>query len=635
MSFLETLRNKASLLGKLRLPVGKKTKESAKSSQQDAHALEAARSGLGSSMKDLEQIFIRIGERIEEVDKVSRRLIEECENLIRTTSGNADGERLLKEALDILKGPLEYMDFVLTQQAGLLALLASCEQKTHGMLSVRRRMQDTIAPLTFMAVLYKIESAYLPDEFRETFLTVTSEVERLHHLVDETFARNAQQLDAAHATLASVRKHLETDFAHHTEVISAKRANIGTAITTLDTQLAENAQRDTRLHEHSTMLSHEVSKIVMGLQFQDIVKQKCDHVVEALDAASHGKLSWDQTVVLQLRQLQGIQGDLSEGCSNVVGGLQRIEEFTDQLNNSSVSLQNIESMTGAVDGMVQLLLDTFKDVYDIIQMVTKLTDEGHASVQPASELARDLTATIVELSINMRLIALNAQIRSVQSGQGTGLELLAARTAEISGEINDISQIISTELAQLHESIDRMLGMFSEFRQRGHAQIEGLDISRADTEARLHGLRDRMIGAIGAIGTEIDAMKLSTAQVRETFDEVKQVEAGMSVVVDALQAIVPKNLQVTHAQIDKLVTTYTMSSEREVHDDFISELRKSADSTAGSAPSASPSGASTPGSSTTPSEKEDKKTVTPVTTPASHHAATGGGNPLGENVELF
>ena len=46
----------------------------------------------------------------------------------------------------------------------------------------------------------------------------------------------------------------------------------------------------------------------------------------------------------------------------------------------------------------------------------------------------------------MRLIALNAQIRSVQIGEGTGLEQLASRTAEISRDVNTIGDETARDL---------------------------------------------------------------------------------------------------------------------------------------------------------------------------------------------
>jgi hypothetical protein len=228
-------------------------------------------------------------------------------------------------------------------------------------------------------------------------------------------------------------------------------------------------------------------------------------------------------------------------------------------------------MTAAVDGMVQLLLDTLSDVHDIIRMISNLTEQGYHAVQPANGIARNLTSAILELSINMQLIALNAQIRSVQSGQGTGLEVLAARTAEISVQINEISEGISGELSLLHSSIDEMLGVFGQFRDQGTEQLKALEAARGDTEKRLHALRDKTLVAVQEIAEDVERVHSSVGEAKDSL-------SGLPVLCAKLQesAQLLKRLQGVHDSspiADKALQThaakYTMASEREVHDELI------------------------------------------------------------------
>lgn len=584
--------------------------------------LQDASSELGSTMVQLETSFLGIGESLMALDDCSRQLIGGCEKLIEIASGDDEGERLLRETLAILKGPLSYIDFCVMRQEKLLNLLVQCEDKTRAMLGIRDRMHDAIAPLTFMAVLFKIESAYLPLEHRETFMTVTSEVERLHHLVDETFAQNAKQLELAHTTLAAVRQKLEADFKRQAKHIETKRKHIDEAILTLDQQLAQNNERDVRLHDHGSRLAAEVSRMVMGIQFQDIVKQKCDHIAEALAIPPTSLEDWAHTLTLQARQMHAVNEDLSAGVSSIRESLASIEEYTAVLNRSSISLESIESMTAAMDGMVQLLLDSLSDVYEIISMVAKLTEEGFEAVQPARGLARNLTETITELSVNMQLIALNAQIRSVQSGQGTGLETLAARTAEVSTDINGISEDIAKDLGLLHQSIDEMLVMFSEFREQGSVQLAELDQSKAPAEHRLHSLRDKTIMAVQEIGMQIDSMLQSIGKAHESLDTVPVVVDALRGLGERLEAACPEEAKLggsREVSAESMVNRYTMASERAVHESYMEELNAS--KSKDRAPKAS-------------AVADDKKSVSQAA-PATPPAASPQASSLGDNVEFF
>jgi len=573
-----------------------------------------AKAGLSQAMDILEGNFLKVGENLEAMDANTRKLVTQCENLIHLASGGEEGEQLLQEALGVLKEPLEYLGFCMDHHERLLELLGQCVTKTEGLINIRERMHDAISPLTFMAVLFKIESAYLEEEHRVTFQTVTNEVEQLHRLVDETFAENARQLDQAHATLAGVRGRLEADFRSHAKVISAKKEGIAKAISGLDEQLARNSERDMRLHEHGVQLAQEVSAIVMGLQFQDIVKQKCDHVAEALDDAHAGDLNWGQTLALQVCQLDSIRRDLSQGVDTVSSGLTQIDRRTEELSSSSVSLENIESMTAAVDGMVQLLLDMLADVHETIRLMAELSQQGFAAVQPAGGLARDMTHTTVELSINMRLIALNAQIRSVQSGQGTGLEILASRTAEISGEINGISELLSGNLIELHQAIDEMLALFARFRNEGSQCLSLLDERRPATESRLHSMRDRTLEAVAELGNDIDRMRATTGEVKllmERLPESEQLLGGVAKVLEQ-GCHEDENEPDRKAALENLAQRYTMASEREVHDAFVASQKANAGAAAQAVAAAVPVAEPVVGAEVPAAEPEKKPAATPA-----------------------
>lgn len=524
---------------------------------------EAVRVVLGALLPELEKTFLAVGEKMEAMDGCSRRLLGSCERLDRLAGSDQGSASLVKDSLEALREPLAYIDFCMTEHERLLALVERCEKKTESMLGLRGSMHDVIAPLTFMAVLFKIESAYLPDEMRETFSTVTAEVDRLHRLVDETFAKNAEQLEAAYQTLAGVRRQLESEFRRQAKQVAEKRERIERAVRTLDAQVSRSAERDNQVRRHGQELANQVSKVVVGIQFQDIVKQKCDHVLEALA----GSQPDTARARLELRQLRSVEQDLQAGCGDIRQGFSNITASAGTLHQSSLSEDSFASMTAAVDGMVQSLLDALREVHDIIGMVTRLTEQGHAAVLPANGIASNLTEAIGELSINMRLIALNAQIRSVQGGQGTGLETLAARTAEISDDINTISAKVSQELGELHVAIEEMLSTFGQFLDRGREQNAHLGEARTSLETRLHGLRDETLSAVQEIGSEVDELRRTVADADRLLDGFPGLCSGVREAADRLDRSLPELVgeEFDAASLQGLEKRYTMASERKVH----------------------------------------------------------------------
>lgn len=529
-------------------------------------AAREVRSSLGDLLPRFEGIFVGISEQIEHLQTGSTTLVKDCENLLRIASGRDGGQSLAQETLAVLRDPLAYLDFCQQQQATLLRVLAQCEQQTLAMLSVRARMESTLAPLTYVTMLFKIESARLDDDLRDTFTTVTSEIDRMRQLVKDTFNKNAELLANTHGTLVSVRQNLEREFTQNLSHTTERRHLIDEAIVTLDRQLEENSRRDIQLHTHSRAIADEVGHIVLGLQFQDIVQQKCDHVLSAI-AEWENRPPTATGIRLQGLQLDGAASDLTDGSTKIGGGIDRIVGCIDKLDQSSQSLDEFKGMVAASDGMVQRLLDAINEVHEMIRAMATLTERTHESVRPAAELAGSLTSTLVELAINMRLIALNAQIRSVQIGEGTGLEQLASRTAEISRDVNAIGDETARDLNLLRAGINELLETFAEFRQRGGEQLENLSRDRVDAEGHLHALRDRAIDAVRHIGETAKDLNQSADALRESIKPINELGDALTATGSVLHALVgPEEIsRLSAEEIATETARYTMASELNTH----------------------------------------------------------------------
>jgi hypothetical protein len=530
-----------------------------------AKAAKEVRGRLLGTMPELEKQFLGVGAYLEPLSTGSQRLVQECETLMRLASGRENGHNLMQDTLSLLAGPLAYIDACLQQRDRLVSLLETCENKTAAMIRIRGDMHETLAPLTYLTVLFKIESARLPPDMRETFVTVTQEIERMRQLVDETFVQNARLLAEAQSTLSTVRARLEAEFRSQAEGLIKKRGQIQEAITILNNQLSNNGERDLRIHNQSRIIAAEVGKIIAGLQFQDIIQQKCAHVVEDLGRPEFH--SGSDPARLQACHLDAVCADLDNGLEQVRSGLGSIGRETDRFDEICLKLDGLEGMVAAADGMVQLLLDVLSEVGEIIRVVAELTDQASRTLAPMKDLAGQLTTAVVELAIDMRLIALNAQIRSVQGGEGTGLEVLAARTAVIADETRTVTTKNFSELKILNDGIKEMLATFGDFQRRGSEQLASFHAGRSEVETRLHGMRDSTLDAFAAISGTL-------TEVRKFSDGLMSALAGIPACRDrfAEAAAQLHSLHERHQTDDpglngaaERARTYTMASEHAVH----------------------------------------------------------------------
>jgi hypothetical protein len=167
----------------------------------------------------------------------------------------------------------------------------------------------------------------------------------------------------------------------------------------------------------------------------------------------------------------------------------------------------------------------------------------------------------------MRLIALNAQIRSVQIGEGTGLEQLASRTAEISRDVNAIGDETARDLNLLRAGINELLETFGEFRQRGGEQLENLTRDRVGAEANLHALRDRAIDAVRHIGDTTKDLHKSADALGESIKPIDELGDGLTATGGVLHALVgPEEIsRLSAEEIAAETARYTMASELNTH----------------------------------------------------------------------
>lgn len=521
----------------------------------------------------LERIFLNLSRQFQPLTDRMQELVGSSQALHELASGRSHGQTLFQRAITVLHEPLEFIDRCVSHHTQLLDLLRRCEEEMRVMLRFQMQMRDLLAPLSFVEVLFRVESASLDLEQRETFGTVAADINRLRQLVDEAFQKNAGLLGSTHTTLGAVRQRLENDFRQHARAISEKRAGIEAALTRLDEQLLRNARQETDAQTMTRTLTTQVSRIVSALQYQDIIKQKSEHVVLALaDWETHH--IYDRGFVnLQIAQLRSVDDDVNRAVAEIADGMDRIRELGDGIDRRSLSMDDFEGMIASADGMVQMLLDSIHETRATLNGTTALIAEASEAARPAGNIAANLTSTLGELSINMRLVALNAQVRSVQITDVTGLEVLAVRTAEISNKITGVSREVSERLVHLRSVTDEMFGLFEAFGSEGREREQRMVAAQGPVEGELHQLRDQTLGVFQSMTQAVEQVRSAVNELHRALGDVPHAHAALHKAVADLSEFAGRYCtggDVLTAEAAELASAhagnYTMAVERQVHE---------------------------------------------------------------------
>jgi hypothetical protein len=315
-------------------------------------------------------------------------------------------------------------------------------------------------------------------------------------------------------------------------------------------------------------IAHDISETINAVQYQDITRQRLEHIAEALE---HGvaRLHSGEPSALRdaaaVAQLESVQ--LRAAASDFGTAVARIEDALD-------------SMAGRIGTMVEQAGQTlagvgpdghlFRDLEKGLGAVTaaveeyarsaRLLEAAERSVAPAIEPISGFASHIQEIGIRMQRISLNASIK-------------AARIADAGAAMNAVAEAIQRAVANSNERTGQVLAAIDEISAWSGRVPTGTD--RADSGAgdlmrlatvlgnRQKGVSERAVslgGAAMALSGDVRVAASLLSQARRfsgvldrCADDLERSAAELAVDAGALDRL--RNLE----------DRYTMHAERALH----------------------------------------------------------------------
>jgi len=328
--------------------------------------------------------------------------------------------------------------------------------------------------------------------------------------------------------------------------------------------------------------------VVMSLQFYDAFTQKLQHTQRILaemktrggsipkqrEAACQTLRFLQQSGLVCCAQIDEMTSGLRAAGVTVNSGIQGIVTQMTALDKNCITLSDIDNVSSGVNGAVQILLDSLKDVQRLVGDAAHFATESHATIEPIGGKTTNFTRFIDNLSFEIQLIGLNAEVQSTHIGKGTGLEVLSAQTSAISRETTELSVKLAAHLDGLTAGLSDIVIAFQEIRERSTAFNQSLSANTMTAEAALHCYRDRSLQVLLKIGEILPELKRQTQTALAQADFVTlangplmSLQATISeLTVTATSAADRTGVQVeTTGLTDHFLKFYTMSTEVDAH----------------------------------------------------------------------
>ena len=539
---------------------------------------------------EIEKCFLAIGSSLEKLPAISESLVSQSERLLSLATGRESGVATFDTTMSLLEDPLSFIDRCQTHLQDLIARLETSSAEIEKLVSSEALLNRAVAPLTYIQINFKIESAPLSHAVQQMFLALTEDVERLHRQVSQTFGQKFADLRQTQVTIKNVTARLRKDAENQGRSLRKKRAEVSKALAELQADLKQNEGRDILLTHISKAIDQQVGKLVMVLQSQDIASQRLAHAMHAIGeiqqrhqlarTGSNGGEIYDPLAFcevssrLQEAQLASIEDELKQADEGIRKAIQQISEQIVQLDRECLSLTEFDRVTAGMDGLVQVLLDTIQEVRQMAHNAVDMADQAYQALRPIGGLASNLTGVMRDLSAQIHLIALNAQVQAAHNCGGTGLEVLAQGTASISNEARAISEKVARGVDSLTVELDHLVESLLRIREEGIQKRDLMENEARNQEQGLHAMRDETLNAltmvsdcIQQISAHVTSMQKQNALQAIIADNFDSLRTNLLAAANDAKTILdgtgqPQDRQRFSADLAK---HYTVASEHAVH----------------------------------------------------------------------
>ena len=530
---------------------------------------------------EIERYFVAIGRTLPAQAELTRTLAAQGARLVAIGGGGETATDPAAAAVAFAHQVLASIDGCSRERHQLLDRLAAYQARTGRLLAEEAQVERILAPLRVIQTFFRIESARLPAEMQSGFHALSGEIPKFEQQVRETFGRHAEALSATCQRIEIARQRMQVQEQQQQQTAQSGRTRLTHALEASAAELAGFRRRHARLAGLVDEIDRETRSLVVGLQYQDITRQKMEHIREALAdlrarptdrahrRAEAGNIG--ETCALEAAQCRAVGHDLDQALDAIGRGSGTIRERLGRIEAECWSRAGFPAAIEAAGARVAALEAVLIEIQSLAPTVLASADDALQVVSSFGTVAADVATTARDMAESMRLIALNAQVLAAQAGdEGAGLLVLAERTYGISEEIRRVTEAISREFADASAALATVLAQRDRMEQHARACRQAFEVDGQAVRERLVRTREDTAATLGAIARGLDELDRQSramtgaASVRaEWVNRLGAVERQLS----ELAASCPSAVSPSHrpAAIAHLERRYTMAAERRVH----------------------------------------------------------------------
>lgn len=467
---------------------------------------------------------------------------------------------------ELIRGSLDALQRHLAASEGHLQRLGANDDALAQLALVGRRMRGLATQLCVTRLGFSIETARLVSDQEAAFRDFVGQLAGIEKVFAQLGSKVAETAETARKQQAQAANAIRRGLGEFAAMTSRCDASARSAVAGIDGLLQSFATSAGRVVAAVGAVRAEAEELVYFLQIGDIVRQKIEHVAQALQKAPSHQGGLASVLQLQLAQLDAVRDEVEQAREKLTRAFAGLGNATSHLVAPIVAMVDLAEHADTAGHGTPSFAGLLADAETMQALGRRSHELGDATARAAADAAAvaksivDQLAEVDETNATMHMMALNAIVNTSRLGtSAAALNVLSVQVHEIASASSVIVAEVQPLVARLRaedaavaapvavgagapgmaEHLHELAALRTAVREVGEragelaaAQKRALGVSTADVQF-LHALRDRLATAAAAL--------------RPLLAELGPAVGG----ADAEHA--------AH------FATYTMESEREVH----------------------------------------------------------------------
>ena len=558
----------------------------------DSASLDALIVGLTGVSHATEDSFLRLGSKIELFHGRAHEISKAAGEVSRLLHGD-DGENTLQHLQLLVERCSLWLSETNEKSSDICALLNNVTRQIAELYEPVGGLRKVIKTLHALRVSTRIEAA---KGYASGAGVLAKSLDELSSLIH---GKIAEIFDRTETLLPLINKSLMMEEAAQSGAIRTASNEVEKARELLMAFMAsciETEQWSDRLKERSQGVTKNFAEMISALQFQDITRQRLEHVQKALaglgqhlEKFSHrADFSRDAEVSRLFGCICRLQNDqlnlasqeflaaadnLSENLRGLVGSVVAMADDTRELTRAT--------SVGSESRFVALLevLKTITGCLDETRIVHQEAETNLTDVCQGIQAVADLVEEVERIGEQIQLLAMNAAIIAAHAReQGAGLDIIAQNIHVVAEEATIHALVLSEECATItsHALHLQDVGLETQAKtndagglvadaQKRMATIEANSLKLMALSAEVDQATERLAGDVNAVVKTICVRREFEKKLAPVLDRLERFSSSTDEEMTASDSV---NLEALFLDLEHC---YSMDSERQVHRRFIAK----------------------------------------------------------------